>query len=373
MGDAIVDAARRVQPAVRERADDIERQRRLTPDVVSLLRDAGLFRLCVPRAYGGPEADPMTLVRAVEAVATADGATGWCVAIASTTSSLASFLPPATAQAIYGDANVVTGGAYAPTGRGEAVSGGYRITGQWSWGSGTDHCDWITGGVTMADGSFHLAWFPAADVELLDTWYSVGLNGTASCDYRVHDVFVPESHTIRPGYVRSQVDSPVAAFPNYNLLACGIAAVTLGLGRRAIDELVALAAGKRPAFSSRTLAQSGTAQGDIARAEAKVGAARAFLLDELSQAWACAVDARPVDLAMRARIRLACTHAARSSAEAVDLAFNLGGGSSVLSSNPLQRCFRDVHTATQHLMVSPRIDETVGKVLFGLEVDASAL
>ena len=373
MGDAIVEAARGVQPLVRSRADDIERQRRLTPDVVAALRDAGLFRLCVPRVYDGPEADPMTLVRAVEAVAEADGATGWCVAIASTTSSLSSFLPAETAHEIYADASIVTGGAYAPTGRGEAVIDGHRVSGTWSWGSGTDHCDWITGGFTTPDGAFHLAYFPAADVELLDTWYSMGLNGSASGDFRVVDAFVPASRTIRPGYVRAQVDSPLAAFPNYNLLACGIAAVTLGLARRAIDELVALAAGKRPAFSSRTLSNSGAAQGDIARAEAKVGAARAFLLDELAQAWASAVAGQPVELVARARIRLAATHAARSCAKAVDLAYNLGGGSSVMTANPLQRCFRDVHTATQHLMVSPRIDETVGKVLFGVDVDASAL
>jgi alkylation response protein AidB-like acyl-CoA dehydrogenase len=149
--------------------------------------------------------------------------------------------------------------------------------------------------------------------------------------------------------------------------------VTLGIARRAVDEIVALAQGKRPMFSSKTLAASALAQLDVARAEAAVGAASAFLLDELSSAWDSVVAGGHIPLEQRARVRIACTHAAQESARAVDLAYHLGGGSSVYSANVLQRCFRDVHTATQHLMVSPRILETAGKVLLGVEADVTTL
>jgi indole-3-acetate monooxygenase len=373
VGDHLVDVARALQPLVAAHADETERLRHLADPVVEALRDAGLFRLCVPTVYGGPEASPMTLVEVVEAVSMADSAAGWCVNIASTTSSMALFLPPAWAEEIYGDPAVVTGGAYAPTGTAEPVDGGHLVTGRWQWGSGTDHCDWITGGALTPSGEFHLMYFPRRDVELLDTWYAMGLQGTASGDFRVDGAFVPHGRSVQPGVSRPQVDSPLAAFPNFNLLATGIAATALGIGRRAVDEVVALAQGKTPLFSSKTLAKSSVAQVDIARAEAKLGAARAFLLDELSTAWELACTGGRAELATRARIRLACTHAALSAAEAVDLAYHLGGGSSVFATNPLQRCFRDVHTATQHLMVSPRINETVGKVLLGVEVDTTAL
>jgi indole-3-acetate monooxygenase len=152
-----------------------------------------------------------------------------------------------------------------------------------------------------------------------------------------------------------------------------VAAVTLGLARRAVDEVVALAQGKRPLFSSKTLAASALAQVDVARAEAAVGAASAFLLDELAVAWEAILAGGHIPVAQRARVRIACTHAAQESARAVDLAYHLAGGSSVYTASPLQRCLRDVHTATQHLMVSTRILETAGKVVLGVDTDVSTL
>ena len=210
-------------------------------------------------------------------------------------------------------------------------------------------------------------------MEILDTWFTSGLRGTGSNDFAMHDVFVPDGRSVQPFAARPQVDATIARFPNFTLLAAGVAATLLGMARRAIDELVALAQGKVPMFSSKTLAQSPHAQVDLARAEAMLGAARAFLLDELAQAWELALAGDRVPEASRARIRLAATHAARASADAVDLAYDAGGGSSVFTANALQRCFRDVHTGTQHLQVSTRIYETVGRLLFGLETDASTL
>src|SRR5919107_871120 len=98
------------------------------------------MRMCVPRAYGGPEADPMTLVEAIEAVSVGDGSAGWCTMIASTTSSLSMFLPPDTARELYSDPAIVTGGAFSPTGTGAVDDDGVHVTGRWQWGSGTQHC-----------------------------------------------------------------------------------------------------------------------------------------------------------------------------------------------------------------------------------------
>lgn len=370
---SLLAAATAVEPLVRAHADEAEAARRLSPPVIEALRDAGLFRMCVPAAYGGPEADPLTMSDAIVRVAAADGAAGWCVMIASTTSSLSLVLDPEAAAEIYGDPLVVTGGAYAPTGTAESVAGGYRVSGRWQWGSGTDHCEWITGGVLTDRGEFRLAFLPAARIRLIDTWFSSGLRATASGDFEADAVEVADRYTVQPGVTVSPLDAPLARFPIFTLLASGVASACLGMGRRAIDELVALAQGKRPAFSAKTLASSELTQLDVARAEAGWSAARAFLRDELAVAWDAAVAGDPVTEAQRARIRMACSHAATESARAVDLCYDLGGGSSVFASSPLQRCFRDVHTATQHIMVSKRPLQTVGKLLLGVAADTAML
>jgi alkylation response protein AidB-like acyl-CoA dehydrogenase len=369
----LVVAARSVDPVVRAHADQAEAERRLPSPVVDALVSAGLTRMCVPAVYAGPEADPMTMVEAIAAVAGADGSAGWCAMIASTTSSMASLLEPEFARQVYADPHIVTGGTFAPNGRGERVDGGHVVSGRWQWGSGTSHCQWILGGARTDSGEFHLMYAPADDVELVDTWYSSGLRGTGSGEFRFASVFVPDGHSLQPFAPHRYVDVPLARFPIFNLLAAGVAATTLGIARRAVDELVALALGKTPQFSSRSLAESALAQLDLARAEAALGAARAFLLDELDRSWQLVVAGSPVDESRRARVRIAAAHAAAESARAVDLAYHLGGGSSVFTDCPLQRCFRDVHTATQHLMVQPRVMEAAGKVLLGVDVDTSML
>ncbi len=372
MGD-VVDAALSVQDLVRERAASCERERHLSAEVVDALVDAGLMRMCVPREYGGPEATPMQLVEAIEAVAEADGATGWCVMIASTTSSMSCFMEPDVARAIFGDPGVVTGGAFAPGGRAVTVEGGHRVSGRWSWGSGTDHAHWILGGAILDTGDFELVFAPAEHVELHDTWYSSGLRATASGDFEMTDVFVPHGYSVPPLKARPQVDSALAHFPNFTLLAVAVSSAMLGIARRAVDEAVALAQGKTQSYSSKSLARSATAQIEISKAEATLSAARAFLLDEVARAWDAAVAGHRVTTEARARIRLAAVHVAESAVKATDMAYTMAGGPAVFETRPLQRCLRDIHTASQHLQVSPRLHETLGRMLLGQSADTSML
>jgi alkylation response protein AidB-like acyl-CoA dehydrogenase len=367
----LVDAAEGVHELVEAHADKAEQSRRLPKRLVQALRDAQLLRMCVPATYGGPEADPITLVRAVETVSTADGAAGWCTMIASTTSSMSLFMEPEWAQVVFGDPKSIAGGVYAPNGRAVGDGDGWRVSGRWQWGSGTQHCNWIVAGANTDGGEFLLMFLDASDVSIHDTWYSTGLRGTGSNDFSADGAFVPRGRTVQPLVGRRHVSCPLAAFPNFSLLAAGVAAVSLGVARHALDEFTELAQGKRPLFSSRTLSQSGSTQAELAKAEASLRSARAFLHDELDRAWSIACAGERVDLRARGRIRLACVHAAQSASHAADVAYTLAGGSSVYDSSPLQRCMRDAHVATQHLMVSPRMYETIGKVFFGDDVDAT--
>lgn len=373
----LVAAARTVASTLADHGDEGERLRRLPAPSVEALRDAGLLRMCVPAAYGGPEADPMTLVTAIEEVARADGAAGWCTMIASTTSSLAAFLPTETAKEIYGDPDVVTGGVFAPNGVGAATEldgvPGYRVTGRWAWGSGTQHCQWILGGARCDDETFRLCWFEARDVTFHDTWFTSGMRGSGSLDFSVEDAFAPDRRTIQPGLTRPTVDSPLAHFPNFTLLATGVAAVGLGVARHALDEVVDVAQGKRPQFSSRTLADSAYTQIEIARAEARLRAARAFLHEALAAAWGAASAGDQVSLEARTAIRLAAVHVAETGAAVVDIAYTLAGGTSVYDTSPLGRCLRDAHVVTQHIQTAPKLYETIGKLLLGRDVDTSML
>jgi alkylation response protein AidB-like acyl-CoA dehydrogenase len=372
---SIVDAARGLAGVIEANADDGERNRRLPLATVDALTDAQLMRLCVPHVYGGPEVDPMTLVETIEAVAHSDGAAGWCTMIASTTSSMAPLLPAATAREIYGDPASVTGGVFAPNGRGVATTrdgvDGFEVSGRWAWGSGTQHCRWVLGGALCDDDTFRLCWFPQQDVTFHDTWYTSGMRGSGSLDYSVADVFVPAARTVQPGVTSPVVRTALSAFPNFTLLAAGVSAVSLGVARRALDELVELAQGKKPQYSSKTLAQSSFTQIELARAEATLRSARAFLLDELRSAWAVALAGDVVGVDARIGIRLAATHAATVGAQVADVAFTLAGGTAVYDASPLGRCLRDAHVVTQHIQTAPKLNETIGRLLLGLDVDTS--
>jgi alkylation response protein AidB-like acyl-CoA dehydrogenase len=371
----ILERAVALRPLLTERAAEGERLRRLPADVVDALTEADLMRLCLPADYGGPEVDPVTLIDAIAAVAEGDGAAGWCAMIASTTSSLAAFLPVESARHIYGDPAVVTGGVFAPNGTGtsDVVDGvaGFRVTGRWPWGSGTQHCQWVLGGTRCDDDIFRLCWMPAAEVEFHDTWHSSGMRGSGSLDYSVNGVFVPAVHTTRPGVTRPVVDSPLARFPNFSLLAAAVAAVGLGVARHALDELYAVAEAKRPQFASRTLAESSYTQVEIARAEAAWRAARAFLRDELAAAWDDVCSGRKASLERRAGIRLAAVQAASSAVSVADTAYTVAGGTSVYETSPLGRLARDAHVVTQHIQTAPKLNETIGKVLLGIDTDVS--
>ena len=362
--------ARRVAEIAAAGADEAERLRRLPQVTVDALAEAGLFTLCLPRAYGGPGSSPVDLVDAVAVVAAGDGAAGWCAAIASTTSSMAAFLAPDVASTVYPDPATATGGVFAPNGRGMVDGDRLTVSGRWQWGSGTQHAAWIAGGAMCDDGSQRVCFFPHSDVEFHDTWHSVGLRGTGSLDFSVDAVVVPEPFTTRVGSGRTYVDEPIASFPNFTLLGLGIAATGLGIARRALDETAEIAATKTPQFSSRTLADSGFAQTEFAKAQAKWASARAYLRDEVNAAWETATGGDEVPVAARVGMRLAAAHAAATCVEVVNTAFTLAGGTAVYETSTLGRCVRDARVVTQHIMVAPKLNETLGRFLLGAEFDA---
>lgn len=379
-----LEGVRALGPALRERAGETERNRRVAIDLVHALADTGAFRMCVPRALGGGEVDVATLLDVIETAARADGSAGWIIMIGATSGLVSGYMPPEVAREIYGPADTIAGGVFAPRGKAVKVDGGYRASGRWPFGSGSEHCRWLLGGcVVIDDGKpvllgrgipdSRMMLFPAADVRILDTWDVAGLRGTGSHDLEVSDVFVPAERAVSLVLDRPRADGPLFRFPVFGLLALGIAAVATGIARTAIDELVELAGGKTPTGSKRVLAERGVIQMQVAQAEAALESSRAWLRSTVAEAWDTARSTGAIPVAQRATLRLAATEAVMRSVKAVDLMYEAGGGTAIYAASPLQRCFRDVHVVTQHAMVAQSIYELTGRLLLGLETDAAML
>ena len=384
MTHPVLAAARDLGPHIRSRSAEIEALGTLPFDLVDAIRPTGAFRLCVPDDLGGPGVAVTESLEVFEELAYHDGSVGWCVAIASTTSVLASYLPDPHAGDLFGDPGAIGGGFVVPRGRAAPVDGGLRVSGRWQWGSGVKHCTTIGGGclVVGADGRPHpradglaapFVFMDPDDVELIDTWDVAGLAGTGSVDFEARDVFVPEGRWVQIGAARPVRDNAWSRFSFFGLLAGGVASVAVGIARRSIEELVGLAGAKKPQGSTRTLADRAATQAEVAQAEATLAAAWTLLLDAVDDAFGDARAGRPSSVDQRRRIRLAATHAAQTAADVAASMFRTAGGAAVYRTSPIQRCFRDTAVAAQHAMVAPRTMETMGRMRLGLDTETSTL
>jgi alkylation response protein AidB-like acyl-CoA dehydrogenase len=380
----VIANAKGLAPTVAKRAREIEEARRLPADLAKDFSGAGLFRMCVPKSLGGLESDAMTLVRAIEIVSEADASAGWCVMIGATTGVTSAYLQRDVAKEIYGAADVITGGVFAPMGRAVPERDGYRLNGRWQWASGSANCHWLMGGAVILENGkprllpnempdSRMLIFPANAAALPDTWHVSGLCGTGSGEMEVKDLFVAHARSVSIIVDKPVEKGPLYVFPVFGLLAIGIAAVMLGNASGAIEALVGLAGGKQPQGSRKTLAERATAQVTLAQSAAALRSARAFFYDAIERAWEKAKGTGDIPLETRADLRLASTHAARTSSDVARAMYDLGGGSSVYLTSQLQRRFRDAHAGTQHIMVSPATYELTGRVLMGLPTDATQL
>lgn len=337
-----------------------------------------MFRLLVPECYGGLQIEPWTFFETLKETARADGAVGWCQMIGVTTGMMAASLPDEWSREIYGsNPATITSGVTAPLGTAIAHHDGLKVSGRWPFGSGCQISEWICGGCQLMDDGeprknrfgtpeIALVFFPAADVTIHDTWHTSGLCGTGSHDIEVKEALVPAGRWVTMGK-RARLDAPLYRFPTLGLLALGVSAVALGIAEHAIEAFTELAREKVPTGSNRALSARAGAQRDLARAMAAVQSSTALTREAIGAAWEEANRESSLGLETKARLRLAAANNAWSAAEAVDLLYHAAGGSSIYADSPLQQCFRDVHVATQHLMVAQPIYEVVGKVALGID------
>jgi indole-3-acetate monooxygenase len=381
-GTALLETARAFRPRIIAQRDLIETSRRLPEDLARELAGAGFFRISLPEAYGGLDLSPIEALEILEELARADASVAWCVWNGNTHWTAAQLAPEA-ARTVYADPDVVTANSTRASGQAQLVAGGYRVNGRWSLVSGCELAAWmVLLSIVHEKGKPRLTpegapqsrfmLLPAASSEIIDTWTAGGLRGTGSHDVVVRDVFVPRA------YGSAFTDSHVLPEPRYRIppfsrVIPGLGAMGLGIARTAIETLTELAVDKQLQRTTQILREDHGAQIRVSQAESLVRSARLYLFDSLEELWSLVNTTGEAPMQARAQVRLAASHAVASAVEAVDLIYTAAGASALYTTSPIERAFRDVHAITQHIGVHPRVLETTGRVLLGLEPDTPLL
>ena len=368
---------------IRGAGDEIEADRRIPHLIAAAMKEAGVFGMAMPHAWGGPELDPLTQIRVIEALAMADGSVGWCAMIGSDGGYITAFLDQNVAREMYPDLLVATGAAATTTGEARRVPGGYRVSGRFPFVSGCHHCEWAwLGCIVVEDGAQRINGNGVPETrqcflrlsQCLDTWYTTGLRGTGSNDLAVRDVFVPEEHTFSfqdPQLVKRS--GPLYAFP-FMFIAKAPAAA-LGIARHAIDALTEIAA-KKPTRrytlgerveAPKVLRDDVYVQDAIGRAETLLTSARTHVFGVVGDMWASLLNGRQPSDRQLALFATLYPHAVGICVEVVQLIYKAAGAAAVYQKGPLDRCLRDILTANQHKIATARTYEMAGRLLLGLE------
>ncbi|OSC30759.1 hydroxylase [Mycobacterium vulneris] len=367
----IVARARLIGDMARGMADQIDADRRLPAELVAALRDSGLLRAGAPTEVEALELAPGTALRCAEAVARGDASAGWCVSIAITSSLLVAYLPQVGRDELFGDGRAVASGVWAPHGTARRAPGGVVVSGRWAFCSGITHADVLFAGCVLDDRPAVVA-LPAEELQILDTWHTLGLRGTGSHDTVADEVFVPASRVVSI-FDGPSINRPLYRFPPFGFFAACITAAAMGNARAAIEDFIEIAGAKKGVASSRTLAQRPTVQAAVAAAESALESARALYYQAIETVWQANQAETPVPVEARTRLRLAATHGVRIAADVVRTMYDLAGGSAIYDGAPLQRRFRDAFTATAHFQVNEASRELPGRILLGQPAEVAML
>ncbi len=376
--------ARTLCPMIEAASDRIEQDCELPPEIVGALHDAELFRMILPRSLGGGEADPLAYMEVLRAIAAADASTAWCLGQGQGCSTAAAFLDPDAAREVFGKpGSVLAWGPGNASGKAVAADGGYRVSGEFMFASGSRNADWLGAHCTVCepDGSPRIGangrpvdrtmLFPKASATITDVWQVVGLKGTGSDNYAVSDLFVPEACTFQRNSAADRRETgPFYRIPLLTLYGIGFAGVALGIARAMLDEFIALAANKVAARTSGVLRDNAVIQSSVAQAEGRLGSSRAFLVEMIGETWqtACSPDEFPLD--QRARLRVAITWAMNQAREVADFAYQAAGTTAIFERNRFERRFRDMHTVSQQGQAHLSNFEAAGQALLGLQPDS---
>ncbi len=369
-----LDRAIELAEPIKRAQGDIESGGEIPHDLITSIKEAGLFRLLLDRSLGGASRSLTQFIRVVETIAEADGSAGWCVGQGGVYPNIALYLSDCLAQSIW----VEKPSAVVATGtpndcRAVKHDDHYTLSGRWRFASGIMHADWLAAmsPAEADDGSplpYGMFLFRRDEADVRDGWNVRGMRGTGSREYRLENQKIPLDHAIRVTDFSSR-DGPSTGLPNHLLFATAFGSVGIGIARRALDEFAGLALGKTPTFTNKKLLDDDLVHVGLGQAEARWGATRAFLLD-VGEACEHVFDQRgEVDESLKQRLRLAATHAMRQSAKVVDQVYELSGSDVIFDDHPIHRCFQDIHTLTQQIQGRPSHYRAVGRSILDLDPD----
>ena len=376
---AVLERVDGIAAVIRESAAESEQLGHLAPAVMDALRAARLFGVLIPAELGGDGLTIPEFVRVTEAVATIDASTGWTVTILADGALFARLLSPEVHRRLCSDPPGLLASSLNPVpARAVRVDGGYVFSGAATYLSGSSHAQWITAAaIVLEDGEMvftedgldvRAGVFPIEQATSLDSWNTTGMRATGSTDYEFTDVFVEADWTFEPLRPRRPVAGDVlSAIPLWAQLGGSLASCTVGAARNAIERYIEIAAAKVPAGNLTRMAERAPAQIALGEAEGLAQAAHAVLTQTVDDVWARGVAAQSFDNDTLARQRLGVVTAVRLAAQAVDLLHDAAGMSAVARDTVLERCWRDVHTMTQHVILTPARFEIAGRVLLGLD------
>jgi alkylation response protein AidB-like acyl-CoA dehydrogenase len=374
IASSLVERASALAPLITAEADEIERTRRLTPKVVSVLVESGLYKSLVPQSIGGFESPPMVFMQMLEEIAKADASTAWCLGQCSVCGMTAAYLDADIAHQVFGKPDdILAWGAIAHAV--EAVPGGYTITARWDFASGSRQANWLGAHVQVleADGKVRLRpngtpeirtiVFPASSATMHDVWDVIGLSGTGTDSYSVENLFIPDNFAaLRDDFSALREKGPLYGITTYSMFGLGFGAVSLGVARATLDAAIDLAR-KKHSVGIAAMKDNSAVQGLIGRTEAKLRAARAYHYSTATDAWQELLTTGRLSEQGRTAIRLSATYTIHQAAEVVDTAYHMAGATAVFRSNPFERRFRDMHAIAQQIQARDNHYEDVGKMI----------
>ena len=369
----LIQRAHDLASAVAPHVDRINHERRIPEDVVRPLIEAGFFRLLLPRSLGGSELEHPEFLKIVRVFAETDASVGWCVNQNNVFSTNAVRISESAAHEIWGDpTTVVTNGPPRPGTKAIKSEGGYRLTGRWDFSSGISHATWVAALAPVHESGrsdpIEMRTFviPKSQVEVIDEWFVGGLRGTASQSFVTDNLFVPTERSYGLNEP-SREPGPLYVIHTTPMFASGFANVALGVARTALNFAIDITKRKIQQGGANILSADTTTQRMIGQAEASWNSARAFLDEATTQMWQTVVKHHQLPPAERIEVRLAGTHAIRSSADVVNTAYTICGSTAIFETNTIQRCFQDAHAIRQQIQGRPDHYDTAGRFYVGME------
>jgi len=376
--------ARTIAATVRPRVQETEANRRVAEDVIERLREAELFRILQPRAYGGFEYGFDVFTDMVAAVGRGCGSTGWVYGLGAVHQWFVASFPRAAQDEFWANGSIAAG-SYAPAGKTVAVDGGYRTSGIWSFASGCDNADWyLLAAMLPAAGTGdapRAAFFlvPRKDARIDDNWHTMGLAGTGSKNIVADDAFIPAHRVVAISDLIAGTGpgTLVNTNPLYRQSFLGIIPVTLvapilGMAEGALADFIDMVRVRTTrgavAGGNRRMAEFATIQSRVAEATGCIDAARLMMFRDIAETRAVAEQGAATPLDMRLRNRLDHSFCTRLLVQAIDALFVAAGGQGIFLEKPLQQVWRDAHAAASHISLNWYAVSTMyGQYALGLE------